>query len=90
LAWLKSTSFDCIIGLWYLEYIPFLSLHLTAEYEAVAPPAMAAMAVDISSLSSDQQAALEQYMAVTNQDVEAAVGLLQRTQWNVTVSEDVL
>jgi FAS-associated factor 2 len=47
---------------------------------------MSAPAIDISSLSADQQAALEQYTAVTNQEVEAAIPLLQRTQWNVQVS----
>jgi UBA-like domain len=47
---------------------------------------MAAPAIDISSLSADQQAVLEQYTAVTNQEVEAAIPLLQRTQWNVQVS----
>jgi hypothetical protein len=46
---------------------------------------MAAPAIDVSSLSPDQAAALEQYTALTNQEVEAAIPLLERTQWNVQV-----
>lgn len=43
--------------------------------------------VDINQLSADQQAALEQYTAVTAQEVKDAVPLLQRSQWNVQVSK---
>jgi FAS-associated factor 2 len=46
---------------------------------------MANPEVDVGQLSESQQLALEQYTAVTNQDVEAAVPLLQRSQWNVQV-----
>lgn len=41
--------------------------------------------VDLAQLSPDQQAALEQYTAVTAQDVKDAVPLLERSQWNVQV-----
>jgi FAS-associated factor 2 len=41
---------------------------------------------DISSLTADQQSALQQYTAVTNQEVEAAIPLLQRSQWNVQIA----
>ncbi|KAI0130570.1 UBX domain-containing protein [Xylariales sp. AK1849] len=42
--------------------------------------------VDPSQLSPDQQEALEQYIAVTAQDVQHAVPLLQRSQWNVQIA----
>ncbi|KAI0542672.1 UBX domain-containing protein [Xylaria digitata] len=41
---------------------------------------------DISHLSADQQAALEQYTQVTAQDVKDAVALLERSQWNVQIA----
>ena len=41
--------------------------------------------IDIGQLSPDQQAALEQYTAVTAQDIKDAVPLLERSQWNVQV-----
>lgn len=44
--------------------------------------------VDLNQLSPDQQAALEQYTAVTAQDIKDAVPLLQRSQWNVQVCND--
>jgi FAS-associated factor 2 len=47
---------------------------------------MASEAVDIGQLSESQQLALQQYTSVTDQDVEAAIPLLQRSQWNVQVS----
>jgi FAS-associated factor 2 len=47
--------------------------------------AMANSEVDINQLSESQQQALEQYTAVTNQEVEAAIPLLQRSQWNLQV-----
>ncbi|KAI1819671.1 UBX domain-containing protein [Xylaria intraflava] len=43
-------------------------------------------AVDTSRLSAEQQAALEQYTQVTAQDVKDAVGLLERSQWNVQIA----
>ncbi|KAH8648386.1 hypothetical protein BX600DRAFT_389021 [Xylariales sp. PMI_506] len=42
--------------------------------------------VDISQLTPDQQAAVEQYTAVTAQDINDAVPLLQRSQWNVQIA----
>jgi FAS-associated factor 2 len=41
--------------------------------------------IDLAALTPDQQSAVEQYTAVTNQQVEDAIPLLQRTQWNVQV-----
>jgi FAS-associated factor 2 len=41
--------------------------------------------VDLDSLSQDQRSSLEQYTAVTNQDIEAAIPVLQRAEWNVQV-----
>lgn len=41
--------------------------------------------VDMDQLSSTQQEALQQYVAVTDQDVKDAVPLLERSQWNVQV-----
>lgn len=46
---------------------------------------MASVEVDIGQLSESQQLALEQYTAVTNQEPEAAISLLQRSQWNLQV-----
>lgn len=40
---------------------------------------------DIGQLSEDQQTALQQFTAVTDQSVETAIPLLQRCQWNVQV-----
>lgn len=42
--------------------------------------------VDIAALTEEQQAALQQYTAVTDQDLAAAVPLLQRCQWNVQIA----
>ncbi|KAK6189639.1 Dolichyl-phosphate-mannose--protein mannosyltransferase 1 [Pestalotiopsis sp. IQ-011] len=42
--------------------------------------------IDIGQLSAEQQAALEQYTAVTAQEVKDAVPLLQRSQWNVQIA----
>jgi FAS-associated factor 2 len=42
--------------------------------------------IDINHLSSEQQAALEQYTLVTAQDIKDAVPLLERSQWNVQIA----
>ncbi|KFX93594.1 hypothetical protein V495_00936 [Pseudogymnoascus sp. VKM F-4514 (FW-929)] len=42
--------------------------------------------VDIGQLSQSQQEALQQYTAVTDQEVQAAVPILQRAQWNVQLA----
>lgn len=42
--------------------------------------------VDISQLSESQQSALQQYIAVTNQEIPAAIPLLQRSQWNIQIA----
>ncbi|KAH8811380.1 hypothetical protein F5884DRAFT_699957 [Xylogone sp. PMI_703] len=47
---------------------------------------MANPQVDIGQLTPTQQEALQQYTAVTNQDVAAAIPLLQRSQWNVQIA----
>ena len=38
------------------------------------------------NLSPSQQEALDQYMQVTDQDADAAIPLLQRSEWNSQVS----
>jgi FAS-associated factor 2 len=48
---------------------------------------MATPDIDINQLSESQQLALQQYTAVTDQDVAAAIPLLQRSQWNIEVSK---
>jgi hypothetical protein len=48
---------------------------------------MASSEGDISQLSEEQQLALQQYVGVTDQDIQAAIPLLARSQWNVQVSE---
>lgn len=47
---------------------------------------MATPEVDIGQLNEGQQLALQQYTSVTDQDIGAAIPLLQRSQWNVEVS----
>ncbi|RFU24195.1 hypothetical protein B7463_g12137, partial [Scytalidium lignicola] len=47
---------------------------------------MASPQVDISQLTPAQEVALQQYTAVTNQDVASAIPLLQRSQWNVQIA----
>lgn len=46
---------------------------------------MATPGVDISSLTPAQQETLQNYTAVTDQNIEAAVPLLQRCEWNLQV-----
>lgn len=46
---------------------------------------MAAEVTDISALTEDQQSALQQYLAVTDQGLGEAVPLLARCEWNVQV-----
>ncbi|KAF2087113.1 UBX domain protein [Saccharata proteae CBS 121410] len=41
---------------------------------------------DIGQLTEDQQLALQQYTAVTDQATDAAIPLLQRCQWNVQIA----
>ncbi|KAI0162253.1 UBX domain-containing protein [Xylariaceae sp. FL1272] len=43
-------------------------------------------AVDISQFSTEQQAALQQYTQVTDQDIKDAIPLLERSQWNVQIA----
>ncbi len=40
---------------------------------------------DLAELSETQQETLQQYTAVTNQELKDAIPLLQRSQWNVQV-----
>jgi FAS-associated factor 2 len=47
---------------------------------------MADSNVDISALSADQQSALQQFTAVTDQDTAAAIPLLRRCEWNVQIA----
>ncbi|KAI9814242.1 MAG: hypothetical protein M1827_003408 [Pycnora praestabilis] len=47
---------------------------------------MASPGVDIGQLTESQQSSLQQYTSVTDQDLETAIPLLQRSQWNVQVA----
>lgn len=47
---------------------------------------MAGAEVDIGSLSEEQQVALQQYTSVTDQELSAAVPLLQKCEWNVQIA----
>lgn len=51
---------------------------------------MADVGVDIGQLTEDQQLALQQFTAVTDQDLKEAVPLLERCQWNVQVFSALL
>ncbi|MCJ1353352.1 MAG: hypothetical protein MMC33_003338 [Icmadophila ericetorum] len=42
--------------------------------------------IDVGQLTEAQQAALQTYTSVTNQDLSAAIALLQRCQWNVQIA----
>lgn len=42
--------------------------------------------VDIDQLSPAQQAALQQYTSVTDQEVSASIPILERAQWNVQIA----
>jgi FAS-associated factor 2 len=46
---------------------------------------MADAGVDLAQLTDEQQLALQQFTAVTDQELKDAVPLLQRCQWNVQV-----
>ncbi len=41
--------------------------------------------LDLGELSAAQQEVLEQYTAVTNQEVKDAVPVLRRSEWNIQV-----
>ncbi|KAF2827764.1 hypothetical protein CC86DRAFT_199995 [Ophiobolus disseminans] len=47
---------------------------------------MADSSVDAAALTSDQQLALQQFTAVTDQDLASAVPLLRRCEWNVQIA----
>ncbi|EAT90702.1 hypothetical protein HBH56_190000 [Parastagonospora nodorum] len=47
---------------------------------------MAEPNVDIAALTADQQSALQQFTAVTDQDLATAVPLLRRCEWNVQIA----
>ncbi|KZF19721.1 UBX-domain-containing protein [Xylona heveae TC161] len=47
---------------------------------------MAGTEFDIAQLNEDQQLALQQFTSVTDQEVEAAIPILQRSQWNVQIA----
>ncbi|EMC92216.1 hypothetical protein BAUCODRAFT_151643 [Baudoinia panamericana UAMH 10762] len=44
------------------------------------------MAIDITALSDEQQLALQQFTSVTDQELDAAVPLLQKCQWNAQIA----
>ncbi|KAL5604403.1 hypothetical protein BROUX41_002375 [Berkeleyomyces rouxiae] len=41
---------------------------------------------DLAALSADQQDALSQFMALTNQDADDSIPILERSQWNVQIA----
>lgn len=41
--------------------------------------------LDLSRLTDEQQLALQQFTSVTDQDLNAALPLLRKCQWNVQV-----
>ncbi|KAG9533114.1 UBX-domain-containing protein, partial [Aureobasidium melanogenum] len=47
---------------------------------------MSAPSTDISQLSQEQQLALQQVTSVTDQDLDTALALLQRCQWNAQIA----
>ncbi|KAF1844160.1 uncharacterized protein K460DRAFT_357784 [Cucurbitaria berberidis CBS 394.84] len=47
---------------------------------------MADAGVDIAALTEDQQLALQTYTAVTDQEIDKAIPLLQRCQWNAQIA----
>jgi len=46
---------------------------------------MAEDSIDLSGLTDEQQSALQQYVAVTDQGLAEALPLLKRCEWNVQV-----
>jgi len=46
---------------------------------------MAEDSIDLSELTEDQQSAVQQYVAVTDQNLAEALPLLKRCEWNVQV-----
>ncbi|KAF2162146.1 hypothetical protein M409DRAFT_58585 [Zasmidium cellare ATCC 36951] len=47
---------------------------------------MTSPSTDLSALTEEQQLALQQFTSVTDQDLEAAVPLLQKCQWNAQIA----
>lgn len=47
---------------------------------------MAESGVDIAALTEDQQLALQTFTAVTDQEIDKAIPLLQRCQWNAQIA----
>jgi FAS-associated factor 2 len=47
---------------------------------------MADSAIDLTTLSEEQQVALQQFTSVTDQELSAAVPLLQKCQWNAQIA----
>lgn len=54
--------------------------------ERPADMASSSPAVNIANLSEDQQLALQQFTSVTDQELDAALPLLERCQWNAQVT----
>lgn len=65
-----------------------LHTHLAAtpyQYDHLQP-AMAGNEVEITALTDEQQLALQQFTSVTDQELEAAVPLLRKCQWNAQIA----
>lgn len=71
----STTHHDC------LAITPALYLHLSAT-----PPTMSSDAIDLTSLSEEQQLALQQFTSVTDQELASALPLLRKCQWNAQIA----
>jgi len=70
-----SLSFIVLSSTIQLPYLESLSHHYV----------MAEDSIDLSDLTDDQQSAVQQYVAVTDQNLAQALPLLKRCEWNVQV-----
>ncbi|KAI5252379.1 UBX-domain-containing protein [Aureobasidium subglaciale] len=57
-----------------------------AASQAVGYDDMSAPSLDLSQLSEEQQVALQQFTSVTDQELDSALPLLQRCQWNAQIA----
>ena len=62
----------------------------TSKSHYCKPTLMAEDDVDVSQLNDSQQLVLQTYTSVTDQELSAAIPLLQRSQWNVQVCDKQL
>ena len=84
----RKRSLSCIPFpfLAYFSYLLKLSNLRVSIQWSVNVIYMANTDVDVGQLDESQQEALQTYTSVTDQELSAAIPLLQRSQWNVQVS----